>query len=455
MRFWYIAKHYGRVKKVRTTHVISLQLFHRDMEMECSDRICKGGKRCCNRMFSERKNDEDFLEQKLFRNKGWGVVAKKEFNPGDFVAEYRGEFIDKNEMLWRLSKKEEEDPLYIMEISKEFFIDAEYVGNLSRLINHSCDPNCEVRKYLSLGRSVGGIFARRPIAVGEELTFKYGCGNASTAAFRCRCGAKNCTVFVGKDVPDDFRVEEEPEINQDKWDDVCSKCGFGGSLICCEFPSCGKVWHMACAGVSRKPRQNWCCAEHPERKVAQFIKASEKNRKSNKGKKSNLMKTKKKIVRQSAPAAAPAEVKVEVEIQEAIENETNPGKRKLSASSSPLEANHAPAQKKQRVNSTSMDSNAQLPVTKPDPGLLSPDIIQPLVKIETVRNLRSSKAASPVKRSVKLSPLFSIIDTFHFSKSMYISSYSLSFLAAHFRCSYRSFHSYYSYRVDYRHFSGK
>lgn len=352
--------------------------------MECSDRICKAGTRCTNRMFSQRKKDEEFLEQKLFPNKGWGVVAKRAFKPGEFVAEYRGEVIDRNEMKWRLSKKEEEDPMYILEISKDFFIDAEYVGNLSRLINHSCSPNCEVRKYLSMGRSVGGIFACRNIEIGDEVTFMYGCGSQSTAPFRCRCGAKGCSLFVGKEVPEGYSADDEPEHNPDKWENVCSKCGFGGSVICCEFPACRKVWHYHCLNLNRKPQRNWCCPAHPAKKVEQLKKANQtpKSKKhkslsrkisssssntsssSSKSTGSTIQQQAKKKARQSAPAATQQTEDKNEDVVEPMETETpitettisvpatviQPQKRRLSVTTPTDDVETSePAKKKQKT----------------------------------------------------------------------------------------------------------
>ena len=37
--------------------------------------------------------------------------------------------------------------MYFMEINNALAIDARTKGNLSRFINHSCDPNCELQKW--------------------------------------------------------------------------------------------------------------------------------------------------------------------------------------------------------------------------------------------------------------------------------------------------------------------
>lgn len=44
-------------------------------------------------------------------------------------------------------KKECEGNFYMCEINREIVIDATFKGNLSRYINHSCCPNCELQKW--------------------------------------------------------------------------------------------------------------------------------------------------------------------------------------------------------------------------------------------------------------------------------------------------------------------
>lgn len=46
-------------------------------------------------------------------------------------------------------------------------------GNISRFINHSCNPSCVLQKWVVNSRLRMGIFATRDIAEGEELTFDY------------------------------------------------------------------------------------------------------------------------------------------------------------------------------------------------------------------------------------------------------------------------------------------
>jgi SET domain-containing protein len=36
---------------------------------------------------------------------------------------------------------------YMCEISKDITIDATFKGNVSRFLNHSCEPNCKLEKW--------------------------------------------------------------------------------------------------------------------------------------------------------------------------------------------------------------------------------------------------------------------------------------------------------------------
>ncbi|KAF3640595.1 putative U-box domain-containing protein 52-like [Capsicum annuum] len=80
---------------------------------------------------------------------GWGVVAAESINKGDFIIEYIGEVIDDalgEKRLWDMKYKGDKN-FYMCELRKDFTIDATFKGNLSRFLNHSCDPNCKLEKW--------------------------------------------------------------------------------------------------------------------------------------------------------------------------------------------------------------------------------------------------------------------------------------------------------------------
>ena len=79
------------------------------------------------------------------------------------------------------------------------FIDGTRAGNISRFINHSCEPNL-ARVVLRYGRVAPSLcfFARRDIEANEELCYDYGAPIASTSASdvanlkQCFCNAPSC-----------------------------------------------------------------------------------------------------------------------------------------------------------------------------------------------------------------------------------------------------------------------
>lgn len=120
---------------------------------------------------------------------GWGVEAAEPINKGEFIIEYIGEgsfnswpfcfyiyvwtywrifvhffiiithinwsclflsVIDDalcEQRLWDMKYRGVQN-FYMCEIRKDFTIDATFKGNFSRFLNHSCDPNCFLEKWL-------------------------------------------------------------------------------------------------------------------------------------------------------------------------------------------------------------------------------------------------------------------------------------------------------------------
>ena len=98
-----------------------------------------------------------------------------EIKEGDFVIEYVGELIDDYTCRQRIQKYHEEDisDYYFLTIDRDNIIDAYPKGNVSRFMNHSCDPNCVTQKWTVNGEVRVGLFAVRNIKTGEELSFNY------------------------------------------------------------------------------------------------------------------------------------------------------------------------------------------------------------------------------------------------------------------------------------------
>ena len=77
------------------------------------------------------------------------------------------------------------------------FLDATRKGGIARFVNHSCNPNCYVSKW-HVGKYMRmGIFAKRDIDLGEELTFNYNVDRYGNDAQACYCGEPNCVGTIG------------------------------------------------------------------------------------------------------------------------------------------------------------------------------------------------------------------------------------------------------------------
>ncbi|KAK1955869.1 SET domain-containing protein [Colletotrichum sublineola] len=62
---------------------------------------------------------------------------------------------------------------YFMAITPNEILDASRKGNFSRFMNHSCDPNCILQKWVVGNELRVGFFGTRDIKKGEELCFDH------------------------------------------------------------------------------------------------------------------------------------------------------------------------------------------------------------------------------------------------------------------------------------------
>jgi hypothetical protein len=119
---------------------------------------------------------------------GRGLFARTALPKGTRVLEYTGEKISKEESAWRCQQQN----WYIFSIDDQFDLDGNFEWNTARLVNHSCNPNCEA----SLEEGRIWINALRDIEPGEELTFDYGYDLEDYREHPCHCGAAECAGFI-------------------------------------------------------------------------------------------------------------------------------------------------------------------------------------------------------------------------------------------------------------------
>ena len=120
---------------------------------------------------------------------------------GDFIIEYVGEVIDPREFHRRAKEyaREKNKHYYFMALKSDAIIDATQQGNVSRFINHSCDPNSETQKWTVNGDLRVGFFARKSFKAGDEITFDYQFQRYGKEAQRCYCESFNCRGWIGED----------------------------------------------------------------------------------------------------------------------------------------------------------------------------------------------------------------------------------------------------------------
>ncbi|XP_044136728.1 histone-lysine N-methyltransferase, H3 lysine-36 specific isoform X2 [Bufo gargarizans] len=248
------------------------ECINRMLLYECHPSVCPAGEHCQNQAFSKRQ----YPDVEIFRtlSRGWGLRCKVDVKKGEFVNEYVGEMIDEEECRARIRYAQEHDisNFYMLTLDKDRVIDAGPKGNFARFMNHCCQPNCETQKWTVNGDTRVGLFALCDIKAGTELTFNYNLeclGNGKTV---CKCGAPNCSGFLG------VRPKNQPTVSEDKarrkyvkrkktemvkeHEDECFSCGDGGQLVSCKKPGCPKVYHADCLSLTRRPAGKWECPWH-------------------------------------------------------------------------------------------------------------------------------------------------------------------------------------------------
>ena len=121
-----------------------------------------------------------------------GLFANKDIKKDTKIIYYIGKIITK--------KQTEKDPkfnngkaIYLFNINNKYDLDGDFTYNTARLINHSCNPNCEVEsKGLKLW-----ISSIRDIKKNEELSYDYGFSfDENYKEFPCKCGSNNCCGYI-------------------------------------------------------------------------------------------------------------------------------------------------------------------------------------------------------------------------------------------------------------------
>uniref|UniRef100_H2TK97 Euchromatic histone-lysine N-methyltransferase 1b n=1 Tax=Takifugu rubripes TaxID=31033 RepID=H2TK97_TAKRU len=149
----------------------------------CKNRVVQNGLRTKLQLFRTSK-------------KGWGVRAHQDIPQGTFVCEYVGEIISEAEAEMR------QNDAYLFSLDDKpqdlYCIDARFYGNISRFLNHMCEPNLFACRVFTTHQDLRfphiAFFASENIKAGEELGFDYGSHfwEVKSKVFNCECGSSKC-----------------------------------------------------------------------------------------------------------------------------------------------------------------------------------------------------------------------------------------------------------------------
>lgn len=145
---------------------------NRMLLIECGSK-CSVGDRCSNRRFQRHENADCTILKT--EKKGYGLFAQSFIPAGVFIMEYVGEVLNSKQFEKRANdySKQMNAHYYFMALRNDCIIDATKKGNVSRFINHSCEPNAETQKWTVNGELRIGFFSSKPIMPDEEITFDY------------------------------------------------------------------------------------------------------------------------------------------------------------------------------------------------------------------------------------------------------------------------------------------
>ncbi|KAI9810172.1 MAG: hypothetical protein M1827_006617 [Pycnora praestabilis] len=116
---------------------------------------------------------------------GWGLYMGEPVKSHEFLGEYVGEVISKEEGNRRGAVYAHRETMYLFKLNSEQEIDSTRAGNKFRFINNSrLHNNCYPKKMFCNTVQRIGMYASRDIAVGEELFFNYGYPKEATKHFR-------------------------------------------------------------------------------------------------------------------------------------------------------------------------------------------------------------------------------------------------------------------------------
>lgn len=130
----------------------------------------------------------------------WGLYAAEMIPAGDMIIEYVGEIVrqqvaDHREKLYERAGN---FSTYLFRVDDDVVVDATQKGNIARLMNHCCTPNCNAKILTVNGEKRIVLYAKQMILPGQELTYdyKFQAAEGDEDAIPCLCGSPQCRRFL-------------------------------------------------------------------------------------------------------------------------------------------------------------------------------------------------------------------------------------------------------------------
>ncbi|XDV16493.1 hypothetical protein PO909_016183 [Leuciscus waleckii] len=167
--------------------------------------------------FSLLKKDKEGLDGRFINDsKGRGVFSCTEFDKGDFLLEYRGDLISKEECERRQRVYHDALKVFLFEFrydGKLLCVDAARDdASLGRLVNDDhINPNSKMKTIRVDGKPHLCLFAIRSICAGEEITYNYG---DSEWPWRCTITAEKNQLRPKQDKATQLRPKQDTTLSE-------------------------------------------------------------------------------------------------------------------------------------------------------------------------------------------------------------------------------------------------
>eukprot|EP00667_Euglena_gracilis_P008739 EG_transcript_8853 len=128
--------------------------------------------------------------------RGWGVVCRDAVPRGTYIGTYCGLYMDHavGQEIGAVCDRDGR-PNYMVRVGDEE-VDGGWLGNVTRFINHSCDPNLDnVGSWRGTGPNrhlLVELYARVDLPAMAELTWDYGREYFELSRTCCLCGSASC-----------------------------------------------------------------------------------------------------------------------------------------------------------------------------------------------------------------------------------------------------------------------